>query len=566
MDAVDTQLKSKVIASPRVILTGGAALLLGLFVYFYFVCYRDYLLRYDAIAFVGALSSPQEWFTQGYLHYFEVYPGWSSGDQWDLIRPVANLVGYANHVLFGERYVLHFVLFYLVQFCGLALFLRLLRETSIPPLAAAGMALLYLLNPAFVNDGLTELPFQFDVLAAQFALGAFLALWLERNGLALVLLTLAMFTKETAAFAPIAAAISILIWGRDRRLSLLMLVPIVLWGGLRFFAFGNVFGTRLSSPFSSSAVGLLVWPTGMTPTDVALHIENSIPLGRHDYLWIGPIVTNFAFWLFLLYAVYVTARGQIAPSVRRSQSTQLTASLLVWTLGALAIGVLAAGHSRYGASYYAFLYLFLVNFFFASDVRVLRWGVVAVMVVLSTATIFQLERNLGSGAAWRSSVASERALYNGLHALPQDGSTVYVVNAPRGYISSPKYLNRAWSTNLRVVIINHALSCERSSDPGSAEFDPSGNGPLDVRIPDCAAFAFIGVEPELIGRAVREPVARDGVGVYRFPDGAIRAAAGDVGTRFDLGHRMRFQIDPGQHPIVLAYDWATGSYARVVER
>src|SRR5215471_951953 len=130
MDAVDTQPKSKAISSPRVILAGGAALLLGLFVYFYIVCYRDYLLNYDAIAFVGALSSPQEWFTQGYLHYFEIYPGWSSDDQWDLVRPFANFIGYANQVLFGEHYALHFALFYLAQLCGLALFLRLLRETS----------------------------------------------------------------------------------------------------------------------------------------------------------------------------------------------------------------------------------------------------------------------------------------------------------------------------------------------------------------------------------------------------------------------------------------------------
>jgi hypothetical protein len=87
---------------------------------------------------------------------------------------------------------------------------------------------------------------------------------------------------------------------------------------------------------------------------------------------------------------------------------------------------------------------------------------------------------------------------------------------------------------------------------------------LDVRIPDCAAFAFVGLAPEVIRRVVSEPVARDGVGVYQFPEGAIRTAAGGVGTIFDFGHRMRFQIDPGQRPIVLGYEWATGSYARVV--
>jgi hypothetical protein len=567
VDVVDTQRKSKTIASPRVILAGGAALLLGLFVYYYFVCYRDYILSYDAVAFVGALSSPKEWFAEGWLHYFEVYPGWSSQDQWDLVRPLANVIGYANHALFGERYALYFAVFYLAQLGGLALFLRLLREASIPALPAAGMALLYVVNPAFVNDGLTLLPFHFDVIAAQLTLAAFLALWLGRNGLSLVFLTSALFTKESAAFAPIAAAISILIWGRDRRLSLLMLLPIVMWAGLRFFAFGNVFGTRLSSPLESSAVGLLVWPTGMVPADVALDIENSVPLARHDFLWMGPIAANFGFWLLLLYAAYVTARGQLVPSMRADQSAQLSASFLVWTLGALAFGVLVGPHSRYGASYYPFLYLFLANWFFAPGGRIPRWVVAAVLLVLSTATAFQIQRVLRAGAAWESYVAPERALHDALRALPQDGQTVYIVNAPRTHISSPRYLNSAWSTNLHVVIVNNAVSwsCSGPSDQGVTEFDPSANALLNVRIPACASFAFAGVASDLIAGGIRGPVARDGVGLYRFPEGSMRTGTMGTGTRLDLGHRMRFQIDPAQHPIVLAYNWATGDYTRVVE-
>ena len=222
------------------------------------------LLRADDPAFVSAtLESPASWFTRGYLNYFHIYPEWGTRHTSLLLKPVTNAVGYLNYTLFGSSYALHFAVFFLMQFLGLLVFVRLLRDLDIPPLPAAGMALLFLFNPAFMNDGLICLACHFDVLAGVFALAAFLAAWRERYGIALMLLTLAVFTKESAVYAPLAAALSLMIWRRPPSMSALMMLPLPLWAAARFLAYGDVLDTGGTAQPGQIAAGLSVWPTGL---------------------------------------------------------------------------------------------------------------------------------------------------------------------------------------------------------------------------------------------------------------------------------------------------------------
>jgi len=556
-----TELKRR--QSTTLPLLAAAALLLALFAYYDIVCYRDFLLRGDDPAFIGAtLSSPIDWFTRGYADYFDVYPEWGTRIGTDFIRPVTNLVAYANHAVFGENYALHFALFFLVQFASLAIILRLLRETSVPPAAAAGMGLLYLFNPAFLNAGLTGLAFHFDVLAALMELAALLALWRGRNIVALILLTLAVFTKETAVFAPLAAALTVLVWSGNRRSALLMLSPLVPWIAARFFVSGDVLGRQLDIPAGSVAAGVLVWPTGMTPYDIVIGFPSMLTFSRRDMLWTAWIAVNAAMWVFMFYAVYIASRRALASSPQGGKADQLAAAFPIWMLGALAVCVITAPLTRYGSGYYAFLYLFLGNFLFSPAARVPRWLSASVVLVFSAATAFQLERSLEFSSTWQSFVSRERALYDALRALPQDGGTVYVVSAPPAYVSAPKYLTRAWSLNLNVVIVNHALRCARSDDSARTEFAEATPGLLDVRIPDCAEFGFTRVSPDLYRRGIGGTLLRERIGTYQFPEGHASAD----GSNFTLGHELKFQIDPTQHPIILTYNWTTGAYSPLPRR
>ncbi len=547
----------------RSALLWGAALLACLFLYYYAVVYYNYLPSGEDAAFIGALDSPAEWFTRGYADYFHVYPEWGFPRDTELLKPVTNIVAFINDALFGDHYALHFALFFLIQFAGFVLFLRLLRETAVPAFPASCMALLFLVNPAFVNAGLWCLVCQFDVLAAVWALAAFLMLWRGRNILALLFLTLAVFTKETAAFAPIAAALSVVIWSGKWRSAILMLLPLLLWAGARSLAYGGVLDGRLDTSAGSIATGLVFWPTGVTDAAFIEQLGPSLALDRHSIISLGFLIANIVLWAFIFYAAAVTARQQFARAADRGKNSSLLAALLIWTLGALSIGVLAAHQTRYGASSYAFLYLFLATFLFSSEVRIPRWVAASVMLVFAAGTAWHSQANLRLISRWQSIASPSRSLHDALRKLPQDGRLVYVVNAPPAFIPAMKYLNRAWSLNLEVVVINHFRGCERAADDGMTQFVGSSADVLDLRIPDCAQLEFYRVSPELLQRGVTGTLARAGVGTYQFPDGVVPASNGNPAGLAQLGRSLTFRIEPGRSPTVIAYEWRAAEY-RVV--
>lgn len=544
----------------RSALLSGAALLSCLFVYYYTVVYYNYLPSGEDVAFIGAVGFPLEWFTQGYSDYFNVYPEWGSPRDTQLLKPVTNFMGLINDALFGEHYALYFALFFLIQFTGFVIVLRLLREGSVPALPAAFAALLFLVNPAFVSAGLWCLVCQFDVWAAVWALAAFFMLWHGRNVLALLLLTLAVFTKETAAFAPIAAALSLLIWRRDRRSAILMLLPLLLWAGARAVVYGDVLDERVGGTASSIAVGLLFWPTGVTDAAFIEQFDSSIALDRHNIISLGFLVANIALWLFILCAAAVTARRQFASAAGGGKNSNLIAALLIWTLGALSIGVLAAHQTRYGASSYAFLYLFLVTFLFSSEIRIPRWIAAIVLLVFATGTAWHAQANLRLISRWEYTDAPTRALHDALRNLPQDGRLVYVVNAPPAFIPAMRYLNRAWLLNLEVIIINHVQRCEGTANGGTTQFIGASADVLDVRIPACARFEFHQVSPELLQRGITETLVRQGVGTYQFPDGVVVSPNGNPADLSNLGRSLTFRVEAGRSPIIIAYEWRTAQY------
>ena len=551
-------------ASERPALLWGAVLLSCLFAYYYSIVYYNYVPSGEDAAFIGALDFPSEWFTQGYAQYFHVYPEWVSPRDTELLKPVTNLVAFFADALFGEHYALHFVLFFLIQLAGFFIVLRICRESSVPPLPAACFGLLFLVNPAFVNAGLWCLACHFDVWAGLWALSAFWALWRGRNVLALLFLTLAAFTKETAAFAPIAAALSVVIWGRDRRTAVLMLLPLVIWAGARTLAYGGVLDDRVDGEATSIAIGLLFWPTGVTESAFIERLSSAIAMDRHSIVSLGFIAANIVFWGLIVYAASVVVRQQLDRSAPHAENSRLPAALLIWALGALSIGVIAAHEARYGASTYAFLYLFLAAILFAPGSRIPRWVSAGVMLVFAAGTLWHAQANLRLIGRWQDIASPNRSLYDALHALPQDGRLVYVINAPPTFIPAMKYLNRGWSLNLEVVVINQFQGCERATDAGATQLGGSG-GVLDVRIPDCAQFNFYNVSRDLLQQGVMGSLARRDVGTYRFPDGAVSAANGNPVGLAGLGRSLTFEIEPGRSPTVVAYRWDTAGY-RVVSR
>ena len=285
-----------------------------------------------------------------------------------------------------------------MQLLGLLVFVRLLRELAVPPLPAAGMALLFLFNPAFMNDGLIALSSHFDVLAGVFAMTAFLAAWRERYGVAILCLTLAVFTKELALYAPLAAALSLMIWRRPPSMSALMLLPLPLWAVARFLAYGDVFDSGGIARPGEMATGLSIWPTGLVTVAFVRQLVLSFPASRADIVSAVFLLANIGLWIFLCYAALTAMRRQVDTPER----AKLTTGLLVWTLGALSFGVLVGYASRYGGSIYPFLYLFLAALFFSPGYRVPNWVVASVLFVFSVATAVQSAQSVRGAFAWES--------------------------------------------------------------------------------------------------------------------------------------------------------------------
>jgi hypothetical protein len=218
--------------------------------------------------------------------------------------------------------------------------------------------------------------------------------------------------------------------------------------------------------------------------------------------------------------------------------------------------VLAGYHARYGGSIYPFLYLLLAALFFSPGYRGPRWVAASILLVFSLATFVQSARTVRLGWARHSMIATERALHDSLRTLPQDGRTVYIVNAPPSSYSAARHISRAWSLNLNLVIVNQFRGCTTSSDAGSTHFLGSSANPLVVRIPGCAAFFFHVVRPEILrGVAIR----REGVGTYRPLGGPTDSLL--------FAKAFTLELDRKETNVTfLGYDWDSRNYKVVTPR
>lgn len=176
---------------------------------FHFRFYQSYFPYGDDPALLNASEgNPAKWFSEGFSNYFVVYPEWNV-PRTDFLRPVVNLIVRLNHTLFGDHYALYFATFYFAEFLVCVLVICLARQMGVHDRWLYFIGLLAAINPAFVGEGLYSLAFHFDIWSGLFAVLALYLIFREWYGLALLSLTLAVFTKEPALYAPVAAAATV---------------------------------------------------------------------------------------------------------------------------------------------------------------------------------------------------------------------------------------------------------------------------------------------------------------------------------------------------------------------
>ena len=192
----------------------------------------------------------EDWFTHGHTHFFDAYPEWPWGLT-PFARPAFQSLIYLAHFLFGRDWTAYLAINYAaiggVAAAAYAIARRALGLANRPALIAT---VLVVVSPAILEYSIWEVGFASESLIVALIGAAFLAVLARRDLVCIALLTYAIFTKETAAWAPCAAAITVLLRPKPaetspRRLgaAALMLLPLALWFGDRLAFFGGFGGS-----------------------------------------------------------------------------------------------------------------------------------------------------------------------------------------------------------------------------------------------------------------------------------------------------------------------------------
>jgi hypothetical protein len=169
---------------------------------------------------------------------------------------------------------------------------------------AVFIGLLAAINPAFIGEGLYNISFQYDIWSGLFAVAALFLILRQRYGLAVLSLTLAVFTKEPALYAPVAAAITVYLLHRRRLPAAIMLLPLLVWAWVWKFVFvgtphGNyaLQGNPGTLLIKGAIQGFMRWPTGIVDYHVVRKIllEHSIAAHLPDLFL---LLINLFLWAF----------------------------------------------------------------------------------------------------------------------------------------------------------------------------------------------------------------------------------------------------------------------------
>jgi hypothetical protein len=220
-----------------------------------------YTLNEDDIAVLttSLLLAPdahwQNWFTQGYLHFFDLYPDWPAygldASRTAFTRPVFQFLIYLAHFVFVRDWA-SYQLINCIAVAGMGAIAFQIAETMLGLRVGSSLvaAMLVVLSPPVWGSWLSSLGFSNEPLATILVAGAFLAVLARRDFLCFALLFLAILTKETSLWAPFAAALTIMLRPKQHESltrqafsAAAVLSPVVMWLGLRFAFFGGIGGT-----------------------------------------------------------------------------------------------------------------------------------------------------------------------------------------------------------------------------------------------------------------------------------------------------------------------------------
>lgn len=531
-------------------------------------------LSHDDVALYEATrNNPASfWLSSGYSTFFE-------GAGYAFIRPVSNALMAFDTAVFGTAFGFYLLPFFVLAGLGAAAASAIARAAGLPDWACLAIGLAVMLQPAMLPSGLLWVTFQQDGLAAVF--GLFTALFCLRRNWALAALTalLAVFSKETGLWVPIAAALWALLYARSWRAALLLIAPLAVWMAVRIWAFGSLTGDVYAVQLGGSGTirniirGLVVWPTGLTSVGaikafaVDLQATGAGAVTRHlrTALVLG---LNVALDLLILIAALTALKGLLS-GLRGSEGDRMADDarglVVIFAAGALGFLVIAAYALRFGPSLHSFLILLLA-------ILIARPPMLPGLlrpVTVAVAALFGVLMTLASVEGVRNAAAEPepdilRALETAVTTEPPGPlGRILVVGAPVSG-PAPSWMMQHWNRPEDLIYGSRIHGCIQSDDapPATTVPAPDGRVLLTLTLPDCAVTLVFWADQAGVAREGARRDLGDGVVVdYRFPGASVSTDA-TAGATADVafGPTVEVTLNPGDFDRVLVFDWRSGSY------
>jgi hypothetical protein len=508
----------------------------------------------------GLLLAPgsdwEDWFTRGYSNFWDLYPEWPLGIT-GFARPAFQFVIYLAHFALGRDWASYRVINCFAT-AGLAAVAFQIAQTALGLRYGLSLlsAILVVLTPPVLQSWSAGLAFAIEPLATLVVAGGFLAVVVRRDFVCLMLLFVALFTKENAVWAPAAAAITIMLrpkpdesLGRRAIAAAIMFLPVVLWLGLRFAFFGGIGGTYATAAYTPLSSFLALTFQKLTHLDV-LFVDQRAFIGEHwalldQAIRYGTRLLTYALFSLLALRIVVEVANCSRFAMYERRWPTVDAAFLVTLWAAIAFTfhlMLALSSAWYATSVVVFAWPALVAEIDSRRKSIIWLGLAAFCLV----SILRLYHSVAF--AWppdkRESISPMRAA---LRQVPMATRQIYILPASDSTLpdSNPEYVRLIFGVPAEIVrIIDINWNCGESND--LAAFDHGivdGAVKLTVILPACANFLFsrarIGDKALANGRLYRSATIR-----YELPEAYPITPNKWWEPPFDVGRRMTVYVRP----------------------
>lgn len=478
--------------------------------------YREvYVARVDDVTALadGLLLVPgarwEDWFTEGHSHFFDAYPEWPRGIT-AFARPAFQFLIYLAHFLFGRDWSSYLALNYLgiamVAAVAFAIARSALRLGAGAALVAAALVFL---SPSVLQNSIWQVGFASEPLAGALVGGAFLALVARKHTACSALLLVALFTKETAAWAPVAAAMSVLVQppaGANLRRRFViaggMLLPLVLWLAFRFAFYGGIRGTYATAPYSPFLGFLQLTFRKIIHFD---HLFISEDVGVTGGSWpiidrlfrisVAGLLALLFFWWAIRALRELTPRFMAGMSERQWPAVDARWLVTLWALTGLALYViLPVSNPVYATSAVMFAWPAVVAEIWQGR-SVLR-AALAVCLPLSLMQMAHFLVGISLPPLHPYMVENYRAaaeMDTLLRDTPAGIRQIFVVSSARSVApANPAYLQPFLGVGAQIVhLIDVDWNCEAEGDHVTFYYARADSVvTLSASLPECAAFEF----------------------------------------------------------------------------